>query len=154
MHPTIQQSCKTKTYSRRSEVQQMEHQQHEYNKSTDRHRQTLIGEEQTKQTDNQEADKLGPEEDVCRMRDCTARQKHDEQHKRHNGILYKQEKEDGTRATSTNLSGSQFDFEFMLEHCKDHVMLIQEHWRLKEELHTLQTLAYLKGWQGIWEPAE
>eukprot|EP00972_Heterocapsa_arctica_P003225 480712-Heterocapsa_arctica.AAC.1 len=33
-------------------------------------------------------------------------------------------------------------------------MLIQEHWRLKEELHTWQTLAYLKGWQGIWEPAK
>eukprot|EP00972_Heterocapsa_arctica_P024184 3565019-Heterocapsa_arctica.AAC.1 len=56
--------------------------------------------------------------------------------------------------TSTNLSGSQFDFEFMLEHCKDHVMLIQEHWRLKEELRTWETLAYLKGWQGVWQPAK
>eukprot|EP00972_Heterocapsa_arctica_P082524 12159120-Heterocapsa_arctica.AAC.1 len=93
----------------------MEHQKHEDIKSTDRHRQTLIGEEQTKQTDDQEADKLGPEEDVSRMRDCTARQKHDDQRKQHNGILYKQEKEDGTRITSTNLSGSQLDVEFMLE---------------------------------------
>eukprot|EP00972_Heterocapsa_arctica_P028845 4243669-Heterocapsa_arctica.AAC.1 len=65
-----------------------------------------------------------------------------------NGRLYKQEKEDGTRITSTNMSGSQFDFEHMLEHCTDHVMLIQEHWRLKDELHTWQTLAHLKGWQG------
>eukprot|EP00972_Heterocapsa_arctica_P015281 2250548-Heterocapsa_arctica.AAC.1 len=92
MHPTIQQQCKTKTYSRRSEFQQLGHQQHEDNKSTDRHRQTLIGEEQTTQTDNQEADELGPEEDVSRMRDCTVRQKHDEQNKRHDGILYKQER--------------------------------------------------------------
>eukprot|EP00972_Heterocapsa_arctica_P058291 8600048-Heterocapsa_arctica.AAC.1 len=51
------------------------------------------------------------------------------------------------------MSGSHFDFEFMLEHCTDHVMLIQKHWRLKEELHTWQTLAHLTGWQGIWESA-
>ena len=49
MHPTIQQTCKTKNYSRRSESQQDEHQQQEANRSTDRHRQTLIGEEQTTQ---------------------------------------------------------------------------------------------------------
>ena len=47
-----------------------------------------------------------------------------------------------------------FDFEFMLDNCNDHVMLIQEHWRLKEELHTWQALAHLKGWQGVWEPAK
>eukprot|EP00972_Heterocapsa_arctica_P066432 9803881-Heterocapsa_arctica.AAC.1 len=70
------------------------------------------------------------------MRDCTARQKHDEHNKRRNGRLYKQEKEDGTRIASKNLSGSQFDFEFMLEQCTDH------------------TLAHLKGWQGVWEPAK
>eukprot|EP00972_Heterocapsa_arctica_P025651 3774164-Heterocapsa_arctica.AAC.1 len=33
-------------------------------------------------------------------------------------------------------------------------MLIQEHWRLKEELHTWQMLAHLKGWQGVSEPAK
>eukprot|EP00972_Heterocapsa_arctica_P066107 9752787-Heterocapsa_arctica.AAC.1 len=99
-----------------SDLQQVEHQQQENNNSTERHRQTLIGEEQHKQTDCQEADNLGPKEDVSRMRDCTARQKHDENNKRHNGILYKQEKEDGTRITSANLSGSQFYFEHMLEH--------------------------------------
>eukprot|EP00972_Heterocapsa_arctica_P077780 11473981-Heterocapsa_arctica.AAC.1 len=71
-----------------------------------------------------------------------------------NGILYKQEKEEGTRFTNTNLSGSQLDFDYMLEHCTDHVMLIQEHWRLKEDLHTWQTLAHLKRWQGVWEPAK
>eukprot|EP00972_Heterocapsa_arctica_P006874 1005071-Heterocapsa_arctica.AAC.1 len=63
------------------------------------------------------------------MRDCTARQKHDEHNKRVNGRLYKQEKEDGTQITSINLSGSQFDFDFILDHCTYHVMLIQEHWR-------------------------
>eukprot|EP00972_Heterocapsa_arctica_P016936 2500042-Heterocapsa_arctica.AAC.1 len=87
------------------------------------------------------------------MRDCTARRKHDEKSKKKDVRLYKQEKEDGTIITSTNLSGSQFDSEYMLEHCKDHVMLIQEHWRLKEELHTWQTLAHLQGWQRVWEPA-
>eukprot|EP00972_Heterocapsa_arctica_P007829 1140673-Heterocapsa_arctica.AAC.1 len=66
------------------------------------------------------------------MRDCTARQNHEENNNNNDGIMYKEEKEDGTIMTSTNLSGSQFDFEFMLEHCKYHVMLIQEHWRLKE----------------------
>eukprot|EP00972_Heterocapsa_arctica_P082045 12092575-Heterocapsa_arctica.AAC.1 len=33
-------------------------------------------------------------------------------------------------------------------------MLIQEHWRLKDELHSWETLAHLKGWQGVWEPAK
>eukprot|EP00972_Heterocapsa_arctica_P041810 6164294-Heterocapsa_arctica.AAC.1 len=65
------------------------------------------------------------------MRDCTARKNHDEDN-RHTGILYKQEKEEGTHITSINLSGSQLDFEFMLDHCKDHEMLIQEQWRLTE----------------------
>eukprot|EP00972_Heterocapsa_arctica_P095353 14062810-Heterocapsa_arctica.AAC.1 len=59
------------------------------------------------------------------MRDCTAWQKHDEHNKLLNGRLYTQEKEYGTQITSINLSGSQFDFDFMLDHCTDHVMLIQ-----------------------------
>eukprot|EP00972_Heterocapsa_arctica_P098598 14550712-Heterocapsa_arctica.AAC.1 len=42
----------------------------------------------------------------------------------------------------------------MLEHCKYHVLLVQEHWRLKDELHTWESLAYRKGWQGVWEPAK
>eukprot|EP00972_Heterocapsa_arctica_P116205 16451905-Heterocapsa_arctica.AAC.1 len=87
MHPTIQPICKTKTYSRRSELQQVEYQKQEDKKSTERQRQTFIGEEQTKQNESLEADKLGPKEDVSRLRDCTARQKHDEQNKRHNGRL-------------------------------------------------------------------
>eukprot|EP00972_Heterocapsa_arctica_P072072 10643800-Heterocapsa_arctica.AAC.1 len=88
------------------------------------------------------------------MRDCTTRQNHDEHNNIRNVIIYKQEKESVTRLTSINLSGSQFDFEFMLDHCTDHVMLIQERWRLKEAIHSWQTLAHFKGWQGIWEPAK
>eukprot|EP00972_Heterocapsa_arctica_P114587 16443161-Heterocapsa_arctica.AAC.1 len=124
MHPTVQQICKA--YTRRSELQQIEHRKQEDRNNTYSYRQTLIGEEQTKQAHKQGKDKLGPEENVSRMRDCTARRKHDEKNKKKAGRLYKQEKEDGTIITSTNLSGSQFDFEFMLGHCKYHVMLIQE----------------------------
>eukprot|EP00972_Heterocapsa_arctica_P107487 15833258-Heterocapsa_arctica.AAC.1 len=94
----------------------MEHQKHEDIKIIDRHRQTRIGEEQTKQTHDQNSEKLGPEEGGSKMRDCTARQKHDENNKKKGCRLYKEEKEDGTIITSTNLSGSQFDVEFMLEH--------------------------------------
>eukprot|EP00972_Heterocapsa_arctica_P108466 15973836-Heterocapsa_arctica.AAC.1 len=49
MHPTIQQTCNTNNYSRRSESQQDEHPKQEANRSTDRHRQTMIGEQQTNQ---------------------------------------------------------------------------------------------------------
>eukprot|EP00972_Heterocapsa_arctica_P004875 722127-Heterocapsa_arctica.AAC.1 len=82
MHPTVQQMRKTKTYSRRSELQQVEHQKQEDKNSTDKQRQTLIGEEQKQQTESLEAEKLGPKEDTSRLTDCTARQKHDEQNKR------------------------------------------------------------------------
>eukprot|EP00972_Heterocapsa_arctica_P024940 3676075-Heterocapsa_arctica.AAC.1 len=54
---------------------------------------------------------------------------------------------------SINLSGSQFDYNSILEHCKDHVLLIQEHWGLKDEIHTWGSIARMKGWQGVWEPA-
>jgi hypothetical protein len=70
------------------------------------------------------------------------------------GRLFKNEREDGTIITTINLAGSQFDFDFMLEHCKDHVLIIQEHWRLKDDIHTWESMAYRKGWQGIWEPAK
>eukprot|EP00972_Heterocapsa_arctica_P013419 1976426-Heterocapsa_arctica.AAC.1 len=63
MHPIIQQICKGKAYTRRSEIQQIEHQKHEDRKIADRHRQTRIGDEQTKHTYNQNSEKLGPEEE-------------------------------------------------------------------------------------------
>eukprot|EP00972_Heterocapsa_arctica_P013684 2019500-Heterocapsa_arctica.AAC.1 len=78
MHPTIQQTCKARTYTRRSELQHIEHQKQEDITITYRHRQTRIGEEQSKQAHNRVSDKLRPEEDVSRMRDCTARQQHEE----------------------------------------------------------------------------
>eukprot|EP00972_Heterocapsa_arctica_P059198 8730899-Heterocapsa_arctica.AAC.1 len=68
MRPTVQQMCKTKTYFRRSEFQQVEHQQQEDTHSTDRQRQTFIAEEQTTQTESLEANKLGPKENVSRLR--------------------------------------------------------------------------------------
>eukprot|EP00972_Heterocapsa_arctica_P051572 7587182-Heterocapsa_arctica.AAC.1 len=106
MHPTVQQTCKTKSYSRRSDLQLVEYQTQEGNNNTYKHRQTLIGEEQKRQVERQEADKLAPKEDASNMKDFTARQEHDEHNKILNGIIYEQEKEDGT----------QFDFEFMLDH--------------------------------------
>eukprot|EP00972_Heterocapsa_arctica_P004668 692167-Heterocapsa_arctica.AAC.1 len=106
---------------------------------------TKFGEEQTDQDKSENQDFVGPKEDEKKQRDCTARQKPTNKIKQ--GRRYKGEKEEGTRITSTNLSGSQFDYESMLEHCKDHIRLIQEHWRLKEELHTWETLAHMKGWQ-------
>eukprot|EP00972_Heterocapsa_arctica_P012603 1852460-Heterocapsa_arctica.AAC.1 len=49
LHPAIQTTCNTKTYSRRNDLQQIEHQKQEDKQSTDNHRQTQFGEEQTKQ---------------------------------------------------------------------------------------------------------
>eukprot|EP00972_Heterocapsa_arctica_P037671 5543893-Heterocapsa_arctica.AAC.1 len=63
MHPTIQQISNTKTYTRRSECQQIEHQKQEDIHITYRHRQTLLGEEHTKHAHDQDSDRLGPEED-------------------------------------------------------------------------------------------
>eukprot|EP00972_Heterocapsa_arctica_P083056 12237961-Heterocapsa_arctica.AAC.1 len=63
MHPMIQLICKGKTYTIISEIQQIEHQKHEDIHITYRHRQTRIGDEQTKQAHNQHSEKLGPEEE-------------------------------------------------------------------------------------------
>eukprot|EP00972_Heterocapsa_arctica_P020603 3037011-Heterocapsa_arctica.AAC.1 len=63
MRPMIQQTCKARTYTRKSEIQQIEHQKQEDIHITYRHRQTRIGEEQTKQAHNQIPEKLGPEEE-------------------------------------------------------------------------------------------
>eukprot|EP00972_Heterocapsa_arctica_P052266 7689678-Heterocapsa_arctica.AAC.1 len=85
--------------------------------------------------------------------DFEAREKYIGEHKEPN-ILYKEELADGSRITSINLSGSQFDFEYMLEHCKYNIMLIQEHWRLNKDLESWKSLAHPKGWQGVWEVAK
>eukprot|EP00972_Heterocapsa_arctica_P028557 4201096-Heterocapsa_arctica.AAC.1 len=47
MHPMVQQVCKGKTYTRRDDIQHIEHQKHEDNNITYRQRQTRFGEEHT-----------------------------------------------------------------------------------------------------------
>ncbi len=42
----------------------------------------------------------------------------------------------------------------MLDDCKDHILLVQEHWRLESELIIWQNTARRKGWHGIWEAAK
>ena len=42
----------------------------------------------------------------------------------------------------------------MLDDCKDHILLVQEHWRLESELIVWQNTARRKGWHGIWEAAK
>eukprot|EP00972_Heterocapsa_arctica_P051090 7511045-Heterocapsa_arctica.AAC.1 len=63
MHPMVQKVCKGRTYTRRSDIQQIEHQKYEDKKITDRQRQARIREEQTKQPHSLNSEKLGPEEE-------------------------------------------------------------------------------------------
>eukprot|EP00972_Heterocapsa_arctica_P096971 14306496-Heterocapsa_arctica.AAC.1 len=44
------------------------------------------------------------------------------------GRRIKGEAERGTNITTLNVSGSLQDFEWVLEHTEDHIVLIQEHW--------------------------
>eukprot|EP00972_Heterocapsa_arctica_P040531 5971965-Heterocapsa_arctica.AAC.1 len=73
----VQQICKGKTYTRRNDIQQIEHQKHENTNITYSQRQTRFGEEQTKQATSIDPEKLGSEEEGKKRRDCTARQNHD-----------------------------------------------------------------------------
>eukprot|EP00972_Heterocapsa_arctica_P031700 4669495-Heterocapsa_arctica.AAC.1 len=36
---------------------------------------------------------------------------------------------------------------------EDHIVLIQEHWRLPNEIESWKSAALRKGWTGIWHPA-
>eukprot|EP00972_Heterocapsa_arctica_P073838 10899929-Heterocapsa_arctica.AAC.1 len=65
----------------------------------------MFGEEQTEQDQYENQEKFGPQEDKKKQGDCTARQKPTNKIKQ--GRRFKEEKEEGTRITSTNLSGSQ-----------------------------------------------
>eukprot|EP00972_Heterocapsa_arctica_P094517 13938862-Heterocapsa_arctica.AAC.1 len=58
---------------------------------------------------------------------------------------YKEQCEDGTRITTINVSGSQFDFYYVLGMTEDHIILIQEHWILEEDIETWKTIAFNKG---------
>eukprot|EP00972_Heterocapsa_arctica_P051958 7642924-Heterocapsa_arctica.AAC.1 len=49
LHSIVHHTCKIKSYSRRNDLHQAEHQKQEGNKHTYRHQQTLIGEEQKSQ---------------------------------------------------------------------------------------------------------
>eukprot|EP00972_Heterocapsa_arctica_P099290 14651730-Heterocapsa_arctica.AAC.1 len=61
--------------------------------------------------------------------------------------------ERGNKITTLNLSGSLLDFEWILENTEDQIILIQEHWRLPNELEPWRSAAFRKGWTGIWHPA-
>eukprot|EP00972_Heterocapsa_arctica_P113755 16438917-Heterocapsa_arctica.AAC.1 len=58
------------------------------------------------------------------------------------------EVERGTNITTLNVSGSLQDFEWVLENTEDHIVLIQEHWRLPSEMEAWKSAAYRKGWTG------
>eukprot|EP00972_Heterocapsa_arctica_P068306 10092734-Heterocapsa_arctica.AAC.1 len=60
----------------------------------------------------------------------------------------------GTNITTLNVSGSLQDFEWMLENTEDHIVLIQEHWRLPSEIEAWKSAAFRKGWTGVWHPAK
>eukprot|EP00972_Heterocapsa_arctica_P051308 7546482-Heterocapsa_arctica.AAC.1 len=62
--------------------------------------------------------------------------------------------ERGTNITTLNVSGSLQDFEWILENTEDHIVLIQEHWRLPGEIETWKSAAYRKGWTGVWHAAK
>eukprot|EP00972_Heterocapsa_arctica_P040270 5933925-Heterocapsa_arctica.AAC.1 len=55
---------------------------------------------------------------------------------------------EGTRHITRNVSGSQCDFEHVLDMTEDHTILIQEHWILEEDIETWKTIAFNKGWHG------
>eukprot|EP00972_Heterocapsa_arctica_P011221 1643535-Heterocapsa_arctica.AAC.1 len=73
-----------------------------------------------------------------------------DKHKEPN-ILYKEEAVEGARIITTiNLSGSQTDYENILENINDHIILIQEHWRVNEDVKSLKRIAFHRGWHGVW----
>eukprot|EP00972_Heterocapsa_arctica_P014296 2103735-Heterocapsa_arctica.AAC.1 len=61
--------------------------------------------------------------------------------------------ERGTKITTSNVSGSQLDSEWVLENTEDHIVLIQEHWRPPNEIEALKSAAFRKEWTGVWHPA-
>eukprot|EP00972_Heterocapsa_arctica_P053450 7872973-Heterocapsa_arctica.AAC.1 len=65
----------------------------------------------------------------------------------------KEEVERGTNVTTLNVSGSQLYFEWILEHTEDHIVLIQEHWILPNEIESWKSATFRKGWTGVWHPA-
>eukprot|EP00972_Heterocapsa_arctica_P084525 12451597-Heterocapsa_arctica.AAC.1 len=152
MHQITRQECNTKLYERRTDSQQAYYDNNKkyilYNNTQS---QTRLGEETYKEDKSDSNGAPIAEEEKKTQDDIKAGKKTDRENKQ--GRLFKQEKKEGTRFMTINLSGSLFDYNFMLEHCKDHVLLIQEHWILKDEIHTWESIARIKGWHGVWEPA-
>eukprot|EP00972_Heterocapsa_arctica_P042676 6290703-Heterocapsa_arctica.AAC.1 len=62
--------------------------------------------------------------------------------------------ERGTNITTLNVFGSLQDFEWNLENTEDHIVLIQEHWRLLREIEAWKPAAFRKGWAGVWHAAK
>eukprot|EP00972_Heterocapsa_arctica_P045734 6748325-Heterocapsa_arctica.AAC.1 len=50
----------------------------------------------------------------------------------------------GTKITTLNASGSQLDFDWVLENTEDHVVLIQEHWSLPKQNQVLEISGFPK----------
>eukprot|EP00972_Heterocapsa_arctica_P029995 4420507-Heterocapsa_arctica.AAC.1 len=65
----------------------------------------------------------------------------------------KEECEDGTRITTTNVSYPHVNFEYVLDMTEGHIVLIQEHWRLNEDIESWKTIVFTKGWHGVGNPA-
>eukprot|EP00972_Heterocapsa_arctica_P019335 2853489-Heterocapsa_arctica.AAC.1 len=68
-------------------------------------------------------------------------------------IRSKEEVGRGTNITTINVSGSLLDFEQILENTEDHIVLIQEHCIVPNEIESWESAAFSKGWTGIWHPA-
>eukprot|EP00972_Heterocapsa_arctica_P097842 14434851-Heterocapsa_arctica.AAC.1 len=60
------------------------------------------------------------------------------------GRRSKEEMARGTNITTLNVSGSQLDFEWICENTEDHTVLIQEHWRLPNEIESWKSAAFRK----------
>ncbi len=51
------------------------------------------------------------------------------------------------------LSGYIGDLESILEKCKEHIIMIQEHKQLQQEMEKWKSCAGIRGWHGVWEQA-
>eukprot|EP00972_Heterocapsa_arctica_P085926 12661705-Heterocapsa_arctica.AAC.1 len=56
------------------------------------------------------------------------------------------ELERGADISTLNLSGSLFNFEWLLENTQYHILLIQEQWRLPNKIESWKSAAFRKGW--------
>eukprot|EP00972_Heterocapsa_arctica_P028816 4239380-Heterocapsa_arctica.AAC.1 len=110
MHPIPQQVYKGRTYNRRSDSQQIELETNEANQFNEKRKQTQLVEHDVDQDKFENLKFYRPKEDKETQRDCTATKRPTNKVKQ--GRRYKEEKKEGTRITTTNLSGSQFDYDF------------------------------------------